>query len=171
MPFQDESFDLVLCQQGFQFFDDHAAGMSEIRRVLGRGGRAFVSVWTGLDYTPFMKALDEVISTHLAESTVGRAFALNDAVLFERLAQDGGFERTEVEEVGLTVSAREPETFISMMVQSGVLMSPELSERTEEERRSLIEKSQSDMVDASQPFIHGDVLELDTVANILSAGR
>jgi len=171
MPFQDESFDLVLCQQGFQFFDDHAAGMSEIRRVLGPGGRAFVSVWTGLDYTPFMKALDEVISTHLAESTVGRAFALNDAVLFERLAQDGGFERTEVEEVGLTVHAREPETFISMMVQSGVLMSPELSERTEEERRSLIEKSQSDMVDASQPFIHGDVLELDTVANILSAGR
>jgi hypothetical protein len=118
-----------------------------------------------------MKALDEVISTHLAESTVGRAFALSDADLFERLAQDGGFERTEVEEVGLSVHARAPETFISMMIQSSVLMSPELSERTEEERRSLIEKLQSDMVDASQPFIHRDVLELDTVANILSAGR
>jgi hypothetical protein len=76
-----------------------------------------------------------------------------------------------VEEVGLSVHARAPETFISMMIQSSVLMSPELSERTEEERRSLIEKLQSDMVDASQPFIHRDVLELDTVANILSAGR
>ena len=37
MPFQDESFDLVLCQQGLQFFPDHSAGFKEIRRVLAAG--------------------------------------------------------------------------------------------------------------------------------------
>ena len=35
----DERFDLVLCQQGLQFFSDRAAALAEMRRVLKPGGR------------------------------------------------------------------------------------------------------------------------------------
>ena len=34
MPFPDASFDVVLCQQGLQFFPDRAAGLREMCRVL-----------------------------------------------------------------------------------------------------------------------------------------
>ncbi len=44
MPFPDASFDLVVCQQGLQFFPDRQLGMNEIYRVLAPGGRAVVSV-------------------------------------------------------------------------------------------------------------------------------
>ena len=42
---QDATMDVVLCQQGLQFFPDKALAMREMRRVLARGGRLALSVW------------------------------------------------------------------------------------------------------------------------------
>ena len=42
LPFEDGSFDLVLCQQALQFVPDHAAALAELRRVLAPGGHAVV---------------------------------------------------------------------------------------------------------------------------------
>jgi len=44
----DASFDVVLCQQGLQFFPDKALALREMRRVLGDGGRLALSVWKGV---------------------------------------------------------------------------------------------------------------------------
>ena len=46
----DASFDVVLCQQGLQFFPDKLVALWEMRRVLVHGGRLALSVWnsTGL---------------------------------------------------------------------------------------------------------------------------
>jgi ubiquinone/menaquinone biosynthesis C-methylase UbiE len=42
LPFPDSSFDAVLCQQGFEFFEDHQRALGEIARVLrGKGRLAF----------------------------------------------------------------------------------------------------------------------------------
>src|SRR5687768_16583680 len=40
----DSSFDLVICQQGLQFFPDRAATASEVLRVLAPGGRFIAAV-------------------------------------------------------------------------------------------------------------------------------
>ncbi|ELY49923.1 class I SAM-dependent methyltransferase [Natronorubrum bangense] len=52
LPFSDESFDVVCCQQALQFFDDPGAPVREMRRVLEPGGRVVLSVWRPLDYQP-----------------------------------------------------------------------------------------------------------------------
>lgn len=38
LPYKDESFDLVLCMNGYQCFPDKDRALSEIKRVLKRGG-------------------------------------------------------------------------------------------------------------------------------------
>jgi ubiquinone/menaquinone biosynthesis C-methylase UbiE len=42
MPFQDESFDLVVCQAAFKNFTDPLGALNETWRVLGPGGRAVI---------------------------------------------------------------------------------------------------------------------------------
>ncbi len=45
LPYPDQSFDLVTCQQGLQFFPDARAALTEMRRVLTPRGRLGLSVW------------------------------------------------------------------------------------------------------------------------------
>ena len=44
LPFPDQSFDLVLCTEAFQYVPDPAQGIAEIKRVLRPGGRAIITV-------------------------------------------------------------------------------------------------------------------------------
>jgi ubiquinone/menaquinone biosynthesis C-methylase UbiE len=52
LPLPDDSFDLVLCQQGLQFFSDRAAAVREMWRVPTKGGRVAISVWQVLHRHP-----------------------------------------------------------------------------------------------------------------------
>jgi ubiquinone/menaquinone biosynthesis C-methylase UbiE len=42
---EDDSFDVVFCQHGLQFFADREAAAREMRRVATRDGVALVSTW------------------------------------------------------------------------------------------------------------------------------
>ena len=42
------AFDVVLCQQGLQFFPDRPAALREMKRVLKPGGRAVIAVWAAI---------------------------------------------------------------------------------------------------------------------------
>ena len=44
----DATMDVVLCQQGLQFFPDKLVALREMRRVLAPGGRLALSVWNGV---------------------------------------------------------------------------------------------------------------------------
>jgi SAM-dependent methyltransferase len=49
LPFDDASFDVVVCQFGVMFFPDKARAYSEARRVLAPGGHFLFSVWDGIE--------------------------------------------------------------------------------------------------------------------------
>ena len=53
LPFQDESFDLVVCQFGAMFFPDKARAFGEARRVLRPGGSFLFSVWDRIETNDF----------------------------------------------------------------------------------------------------------------------
>jgi SAM-dependent methyltransferase len=53
----DGGFDVVVCQQGLQFFPDRVAALTEMRRAVKPGGRAGVSVWCAIEESPFFVAL------------------------------------------------------------------------------------------------------------------
>jgi SAM-dependent methyltransferase len=63
LPVDDGWCDVVLCQQGLQFFPARAAAVSEMRRVLRRGGAAGIAVWArGHPLEPFGVYGDELVA-------------------------------------------------------------------------------------------------------------
>jgi ubiquinone/menaquinone biosynthesis C-methylase UbiE len=102
LDFEDEAFDLVLCQQGIQFFPDRPAALVEMRRVLAADGRLGVAVWQGLDRNEFFGAMADVEAPHLAGvgmtyEELAQPFLFGDVESLERLLVDAGFADVRVE--------------------------------------------------------------------------
>jgi ubiquinone/menaquinone biosynthesis C-methylase UbiE len=57
LPLPDASVNVVLCQQGFQFFNDKDCAAGEIARVLCQDGRVLASVWSEPSRNPWAEAL------------------------------------------------------------------------------------------------------------------
>jgi SAM-dependent methyltransferase len=53
LPFQDQTFDVVVCQFGVMFFPDKRKAYREARRVLKAGGRFIFNAWDRLEYNEF----------------------------------------------------------------------------------------------------------------------
>jgi len=68
IPLSDASVDVVLCQQGLQFFVDKTLALQETRRVLDRPGRLVLSVWssTGVYNRAVGKALARFVGGGIA---------------------------------------------------------------------------------------------------------
>lgn len=49
MPFDDNSFEAILCRNGIMFFNDIAAGLQEMYRILKVDGKIAVSTWGMLE--------------------------------------------------------------------------------------------------------------------------
>jgi ubiquinone/menaquinone biosynthesis C-methylase UbiE len=65
LPFQDSSFDLILCQLGLQFFPDQPRALREMIRVLVPDGRLAFSVFTAIERTPLTNALAAALDRYL----------------------------------------------------------------------------------------------------------
>lgn len=61
LPFEDGSFDLVVCQFGVMFFPDKAASFREARRVLKPGGRYLFNTWGTHAQNPFARIAHETV--------------------------------------------------------------------------------------------------------------
>lgn len=122
----DRAFDLVLCQQGLQFFSDRTAALRETRRVLTKDGRAAFSVWQQLDLHPVYKGLFEAMARHLGAmvSDFGVSFSLGDADELEGLFRKTGFQRIEVTPRALEIRLSSPERFVQLTVAGAATSVP-----------------------------------------------
>lgn len=99
MPFPEESYDAVLCQQGLQYFPDCAAALREMGRILMPGGRLALSVWRALERHPFFVALVNALESHLgvgSTASLSGAFTLTDREKLRALAETSGFRHVKV---------------------------------------------------------------------------
>ena len=109
LPFEDASFDAVVCQFGVMFFPDKPAAFAAARRVLKPGGRFFFSVWDRIEDNDF---------AHLAIETLGRLYPANpprfmartphgfhDKTVIERLVREAGFSQIEIDTIAKTSRA------------------------------------------------------------------
>lgn len=66
LPFPDGSFDVVLCQQALQFFEDPSDALADMHRVLAPGGRIVCSVWRPIEFQPGYAVLAEALERHVS---------------------------------------------------------------------------------------------------------
>ena len=101
LPVASESFDVVTCQQGLQFFPDRSAALREMHRALKPGGRLAVAVWTSISRQPYFASVYAVLNEVLSAEKAGpyaapfqwpRADQLKDSL------EDAGFKAVTVEE-------------------------------------------------------------------------
>ncbi|MCZ6510506.1 MAG: methyltransferase domain-containing protein [Alphaproteobacteria bacterium] len=59
LPFEDASFDVVVCQFGVMFFPDRIAGYAEAKRVLKPGGQFLFSVWDHIGVNEFADIVNQ----------------------------------------------------------------------------------------------------------------
>jgi ubiquinone/menaquinone biosynthesis C-methylase UbiE len=112
LPFPDESFDVVLCQQGLQFFPERLDAAREMHRVLSAGGTVGATVWAaGHRLEPFDDYAEALAATGV-EPPFPRAFENGTFVMSDSacrgLFEDAGFATVEVSVVERTVAFPDP---------------------------------------------------------------
>jgi len=97
IPLADTSVDVVLCQQGLQFFPCRGTSLREMRRVLRHGGRLALSVWSsaGLYNTAIATALEQFAGKEIASRFHASREVPGRAEL-EQLTIDAGFSDVDV---------------------------------------------------------------------------
>lgn len=107
LPFANARFDVVLCQQGLQFFSDRVATLREIRRVLSSRGRAALAVWGRIEKNPYSLAIAKAAGRRIGDD-VGQQlrtpFALGVATEFRNLLASAGFKAVQLRLVSMKLN-------------------------------------------------------------------
>ncbi|MEY2564520.1 MAG: hypothetical protein QOH88_2713 [Verrucomicrobiota bacterium] len=104
LPFDDGSFDAVVCQFGVMFFPDKEKAFREAHRVLSPGGVFLFNVWDSLEHNPAASAAHETIGSffdHDPPNFYEVPFGFSDPEEIRRLLQTAEFETIEISAVTL----------------------------------------------------------------------
>ena len=168
LPFGDGSFDLVLCQQGLQFFPDRARGAAEMRRVLAPGGRAVVACWLGLEAQPIYRALSAAAERHMG-APIAAPFSLGRAEELRATLEGAGFGRVEIEAVSKTVRFSDPGRFVALSVGAAAAVMPAFAQLDPAEKGRLVERVREDVEPVLREHTDGEALAMPTHAHIAVA--
>jgi ubiquinone/menaquinone biosynthesis C-methylase UbiE len=158
LPFEDGTFDLVMCQQGLQFFPDRARALAEMYRVLVPGGRVVVVTWRELDQNPFFATFDRAVRRRIASPALETPFSLGDPAALAVLLQEAGFGNVSVEPVTIEANYTQPDRFVELQVAASAAAIPDLQTLDVAERDALIAAIREDLAQPVQEATFGDTL-------------
>jgi ubiquinone/menaquinone biosynthesis C-methylase UbiE len=125
MPFTDAAFDVVLCQQGVQFFPDKPAALREMHRVLVAGGRLALSVWRPITCSPGFAALADALAHHVSPDAGALLhtgpFSLGQADVLSTLIAGAGFRDITLQNAMKMLRFPSPEEFVQRYAASSSL--------------------------------------------------
>ena len=115
LPFEDSSFDAVLCQFGAMFFPDRGVAYREACRVLRPGGHFLFNVWDRIEENEFTYVLTEAVAALFPDDPprflARTPHGYHDVVAIEGELRAAGFSDVKVETVSRrsrASSARDP---------------------------------------------------------------
>jgi ubiquinone/menaquinone biosynthesis C-methylase UbiE len=99
LPYDDESFDAVVCQFGIMFFPDKSKGMSEMSRTTRPGGILALNVWDSFTDNPVVGVIDTVIKGFFASDPprfLEIPFGQIDKARGQSLFEEAGFSNMDI---------------------------------------------------------------------------
>jgi ubiquinone/menaquinone biosynthesis C-methylase UbiE len=102
LPFNDQSFDAVVCQFGVMFFPDKALSAREAHRVLKPGGVFLFNVWDSLEENPLGKIAHETTASFFEKDPPAFyqvPFGYHDHGEIRQLLEDAGFREVRLDVV------------------------------------------------------------------------
>jgi ubiquinone/menaquinone biosynthesis C-methylase UbiE len=163
----DASFDVVVCQQGLQFFPDKLAALREIHRVLVPGGRVLLSVWKSAG--PYNVAVGDALERYAGVQAATRYRAsrvVPGAEELKRLLVEAGFRAVEVHPKTMKVRLPAVETFVPGHL-SGSPVARDVAALSAEEQAALVRQVEL----ALQTYADGDGAAVPDETNIAMAKR
>jgi SAM-dependent methyltransferase len=165
----EDSFDVVTCQQGLQFFPDRPAALAEMRRALRPGGTLGVAVWCDIeDCPPFaalQTALGNVLGTKVADAYEAGPWGFGDADALARLVRDSGFENVDVRryELPLLFEGGSGQLLLTLRAASVASMVAQLPESDLAALAAAVEE-------ATRPITVDGAVRSHAASNIVTAG-
>lgn len=161
------SFDVVLCQQGIQFFPDRMAVLSEVHRVLVPGGRVLLSVWKSAG--PYNAAVGDALERYAGVQTAATYRAsrmVPDAAELKRLLAEAGFRSVEVHSRSMKVRLPSLKTFVLDHLSANPVAA-EVAALSAEQRAALAGQVES----ALAAYAEGEGVAVPDETNIATARR
>lgn len=173
LPLANGSFDLVLCQQGLQFFVDRQQGANEIYRVLAPRGRAVVSAWQGIEHHPVYRAVYAALAERLGSdpTALGVIFSLPDSNDLVRLFVHAGFIEVSARAEQRAAAIPQAGQFLRRTIRAAGINAPAYQALGPGERSTLVDEVCAAVMPGLSHYYDGEVLRMIMVANIIEAKK
>lgn len=106
IPFDENNFDLIVCQFGLMFAPDKLKALIEIRRVLKEGGKLIFNTWDSIENNKIWQTTNDIVNSFLSDAptTIFKdgPFAMHDEKAVLQLLEQAGFNNSSVASVNKT---------------------------------------------------------------------
>ena len=169
LPLHDgEQFDVIVCQQGLQFFPDKPAAAAQMRRALVQSGRLAVATWRPDEEIPFFRDL-----RHVAERILGPIADLRhsfgDAALIEALLRDAGFHDVRSRTISRRIRFEDGAPLLRLNAMALVGMSAAGKAMADHERMRVVEDIVSGSAPVLQSYADGSGVAFELSSNLVTA--
>lgn len=124
VPFEDGSFDAVVCQFGLMFFPEREKSLAEQWRVLAPGGRLAVSTWDAIEQIPIYVAMVGLIERHAggdAAQALRAPFWLGDTTNLTNVFSAAGIADFEIDTHAGTERFASVDEFVEIEIKGSPL--------------------------------------------------
>lgn len=169
IPYEDDKFEVVICQQGLPYFSNRATAIREMYRVMNPGGRLAVLVWRGIEYSPAFRVLAAVLDHYLgkeAGDSIRSGFVMDNADELRTLLVQSSFRRAEIEEVTAMAHFASVDDFFRSQV-IGTQLADQLAALDAPQRAELF----TVLANALKPLVTDDGLTFPMGAHLITAKK
>ncbi len=169
IPFPDNHFEVIFCQQGLQYFPDPSLALKEMNRVLVENGRILLSVWRPIQYSPFYASLCMVLKEYVSEkaaSMLSSAFNFGESGKLSALFNNTGFKNININIVVKQMSYSPFDEFVI----GGIMATPffeDIKQMPESKREEML----SQLYKLNQNYIDDDGLAAPLESYIVNAKK
>ena len=124
LPFEDNSFDLVVCYFGYMMVPDKEKAYTEALRILRKGGMLLMATWDNLESNKasyvFRTTLKRFLGDTLPESYKA-PFSMHDPELITSMLKKSGFSKVQSEKIGKMAVAESAAKAAHGLIRGGSL--------------------------------------------------